>query len=85
MIGSTYASLFGLVESMKDEANGTATFAKAGFGLFTVRAQSQAMTVSLCPTSRLRSGRAFAISAVTSIFGYRLPMRFSASSRIHWP
>jgi putative DNA methylase len=24
-------------------------------------------------------------SAVTSTFGYRWPIRFSASSRIHWP
>jgi hypothetical protein len=39
-----------LVESMKVEANGTSTCEKAGFGLFTVRAQSQAMTVSSCPS-----------------------------------
>jgi hypothetical protein len=31
---------------MKVEARGTSTSAKAGFGLFTVRAQSQAITVS---------------------------------------
>ena len=37
------------VESMKVEASGTATPAKAGFGLFTVRAHSQAITVSLRP------------------------------------
>jgi hypothetical protein len=30
---------------MNVETSGTSTFAKAGFGLFTVRAQSQAMTV----------------------------------------
>ena len=39
-----------LVESMKVEASGTSTCAKAGFGLFTVRAQSQAITVSFWPT-----------------------------------
>ena len=39
-----------LVESMKVEASGTSTFAKAGFGLFTVRAHSQAITVSFLPT-----------------------------------
>ena len=58
-----------LVESMKVEASGTSTCAKAGFGLFTVRAQSQAITVSFCPTYGFRSGRSFAISAVTSTFG----------------
>jgi hypothetical protein len=35
---------------MKVEARGTSTSAKAGFGLFTVRAQSQAITVSFWPT-----------------------------------
>jgi hypothetical protein len=67
--GSRYASFPALVESIKVEASGTSTFAKAGFGLFTVRAQSQAITVSFCPTYCFRSGRAFAISPVTSILG----------------
>ncbi len=35
---------------MKVEASGTSTCAKAGLGLFTVRAQSQAITVSDWPT-----------------------------------
>ncbi len=39
----------GLVDSMKVEPSGTSTIAKAGLGLFTVRAQSQAITVSLLP------------------------------------
>ena len=43
--------------------------AKAGFGLFTVRAQSQAMTVSFRPTYGFRSGRSVAISAVISTLG----------------
>ena len=47
--GSTYASLPFLVESMKVDASGTSTSAKAGLGLFTVRAHSQAITVSLRP------------------------------------
>ena len=51
------------------EASGTSTCANAGFGLFTVRAQSHAMTVSFLPTSGFRSGRSFAISAVISTFG----------------
>ena len=42
-----------LVESKKVDARGTSTSAKAGLGLFTVRAQSQAMTVSLRPTIAL--------------------------------
>jgi hypothetical protein len=54
---------------MKVEVSGTSTCAKAGFGLFTVRAQSQAITVSFLPTYGFRSGRASAISAVISIFG----------------
>lgn len=45
-----YASLPGLVESMNVVVNGTSTSAKAGLGLFTVRAQSQEMTVSFLPT-----------------------------------
>ena len=32
---------------MNVDASGTSTFAKAGFGLFTVRAQSHAITVSV--------------------------------------
>ena len=47
--GSTYASLPFFVDSMKVDASGTSTSANAGFGLFTVRAQSQAITVSLRP------------------------------------
>ena len=50
MMGSTYASLPFLLESMNVEASGTSTVAKAGLGLFTVRAQSQAITVSFRPT-----------------------------------
>ena len=45
--GSSYSAL---VESVKVDASGTATLAKAGLGLFTVRAHNQAMTVSCCPT-----------------------------------
>ena len=70
---------------MKVEASGTSTWAKAGLGLFTVRAHSHAITVSFWPSYGFRSGRSFTISRVISIFGYRWPMRFSASSRIHWP
>ena len=51
------------------EASGTSTCENAGFGLLTVRAQSQAMTVSFWPTSGFRSGRSFAISAVISTGG----------------
>ena len=83
--GSTYAPLPFFVESMNVEASGTSTSANAGFGLFTVRAQSHAMTVSLCPPYAFRSGLSRTISGVTSTFGYRCPIRFSASSRIHWP
>ena len=83
--GSTYASLPFFVESMKVEASGTSTSANAGFGLFTVRAQSHAMTVSSRPSYAFRSGRSRTISGVTSTLGYRCPMRFSASSRIHRP
>ena len=43
--------------------------ANAGFGLFTVRAQSQAITVSFRPTQRLQVRPLCAISAVISIFG----------------
>ena len=64
-----YDSLPALVESMKVETSGTSTCAKAGFGLFTVRAHSQAITVSFWPTRAFRSGRVFAISTVTSTFG----------------
>ena len=81
--GSMYASLPFLVESMKVVASGTSTFANAGFGLFTVRAHSHAMTVILRPWYAFRSGRARTISSVTSTSGYRFPIRFSASSRIH--
>jgi hypothetical protein len=42
---------------MKVEASGTSPLAKAGFGLLTVRAQSQAMTVSFWPTYGFRSGQ----------------------------
>ena len=83
--GSTYASLPRFVDSMKVAASGTSRSAKAGFGLFTVRAHSQAITVSLRPWYCLRSGRSRTISAVTSTGGYRCPMRRSASSRIHCP
>lgn len=74
-----------LLLRMKVETNGTSTWLNAGFGLFTVRAHSHAMTVSDCPISGFKSGRSAAISAVTVIFGYRCPMRFSASARIHAP
>src|ERR1039458_8935205 len=67
--GCTYASLPSLLERIKDEASGTSTWENAGLGLLTVRAQSQAMTVSFLPTSGLRSGRSFAISAVISTGG----------------
>ena len=49
--------------------SGTYEFAKAGLGLFTVRAHSQAITVSFWPTYCIRSGLSFAISAVTSTLG----------------
>ena len=42
--GSTYASLPFFVESTNVDASGTSTSANAGFGLFTVRAQSHAIT-----------------------------------------
>jgi hypothetical protein len=58
-----------LVESMKVEASGTSTLAKAGLGLLTVRAHSQAMTVSFRPDVFLQVGRSCTIAAVTSIFG----------------
>ena len=70
---------------MNVETSGTSTSANAGFGLFTVRAQSHAITVSLRPSYAFRSDRSRTISGVTSIFGYRWPIRFSASSRIHRP
>jgi hypothetical protein len=54
---------------MKVEASGTSTVANAGLGLFTVRAQSQAITLSLRPMYGFRSARTFTISAVISIFG----------------
>jgi len=54
---------------MKVEASGTSTCAKAGFGLFTVRAQSQAITVSFRPRSGCKSLRPSATSAVISILG----------------
>src|SRR5258706_14903055 len=60
--GSTYVSLPGFVESVKVDARGTSTCAKAGFGLFTVRTHSHAMTVSCRPTYLLSSGRCLAIS-----------------------
>ena len=44
-----------LVESMKVEASGTSTWAKAGLGLFTVRAHSHAITVSFCEERAERS------------------------------
>jgi hypothetical protein len=47
--GSTYASLPALVESIQVEASGTSTSANAGLGLFTVLAQSQAITLSCLP------------------------------------
>lgn len=70
---------------MKVETSGTSTSANAGFGLLTVRAQSHAMTVSSRPMYGFRSGRSRAISLVTATFGYRWPMRFSASARIQAP
>ena len=54
--GSTYDSLPFLVESMNVDASGTSTAANAGFGLFTVRAHSHAMTVSLLRQAKLGEG-----------------------------
>ena len=83
--GSTYASFPFFVDSMNVETKGTSTCEYAGFGLFTVRAHNQAITVSLRSWYCFRSGRSWAISLVTLISGYRRPMCRSASSRIHWP
>ena len=58
-----------LDESMNVETRGTSTCENAGFGLFTVRAQIQAITSNFFPEYWFRSGRAIAISAVTSTFG----------------
>ena len=85
MIGWTYASFPFFVESIHVEARGTSTLANAGFGLRTVRAQSQAMTVSFRPSYGFRSGRSLTIARVTSTCGYRWPIRRFASSRIHCP
>ena len=73
------------VDNMNVDASGTSTSAKAGFGLFTVRAHSHAMAVSLRPSYGVRSGRTRTISGVISTGGYRWPIRFSASARIHRP
>ena len=54
---------------MKVEASGTCTLENAGFGLFTVRAQSHAITLSLSPICGFKSGRPFTISAVISTLG----------------
>ena len=83
--GSTYASFPFFVDSMNVDASGTSTSANAGFGLFTVRAHSHAMTVSFRPAYGFRSGRSATSPGGTSTFGYRCPMRRSASSRIHRP
>ena len=48
--GSTQAPRSSLRESTKVLTRGTSAWAKAGLGLFTVRAQSQAMTVSSFPS-----------------------------------
>src|SRR5690606_18356527 len=76
-LGCTNTSFPTLLERMKDDTNGTSTWLKAGFGLLTVRAQSQAMTVSFCPISGLRAWRFFAISSVISNFGYKCTIFFS--------
>ena len=73
------------VDNMNVDASGTSTSANAGFGLFTVRAHSHAITVSFRPSYCFRSGRSRTISGVFSTGGYRCPIRFSASSRIHRP
>ena len=83
--GSTYASLPFFLDSMNVDASGTCTSAKAGLGLFTVRAHSHAITVSFRPSYGFRSGRSRTSADVTSAGGYRCPIRFSASSRIHCP
>ena len=83
--GSTYASLPFFVDNMNVDASGTSTSANAGLGLFTVRAQSHAMTVSLRPSYGFISGRSRTIAGVISTAGYRRPIRFSTSSRIHRP
>ena len=83
--GSTYASFPFFVDNMNVDASGTSTSANAGFGLFTVRAHSHAITVNLRPTYGSRSGRWRTMSGVISTGGYRCPIRFSASSRIHRP
>ena len=46
-----------------------AALAKAGFGLFTVRAHSHAITVSFCPTRGFKSNRSLAKALVISTFG----------------
>ena len=83
--GSTYASLPFFVDNMNVDASGTSTSANAGFGLVTVRTHSQAITVSFRPSYGFRSGRSRTSADVISTGGYKCPIRFSASSRIHRP
>src|SRR5664279_3502511 len=56
--GSTYASFPALLARIKVDASGTSTCENAGFGLLTVRAQSQAITVAvmLSPPAPLPEG-----------------------------
>src|SRR5262249_217695 len=59
------------VESQNERTSGTWVPPLAGFGLATVLAHSQAITVSSWPVYSARSGRSMAISLVTCTFGYR--------------
>jgi hypothetical protein len=70
---------------MNEETSGTYAPLAAGLGEATVRAHSQAITVSFWPFNLASAGCWRTASAVTSTCGYRWPMRFSASSRIHLP
>ena len=69
---------------MKVETSGTSTSENAGLGLVTVRAQSQAMTVST-PAQRPEIWPLPHHFRCNFDRGVELADRFSASSRIHCP
>ena len=70
--GSTQAFFPFLVESKREETSGTIAPLARGSGERIVRAHNQAMTVASEPSG-------------SRAFGYRRPMRRSASSRTHRP
>src|SRR4051812_20804436 len=73
-IGSIHVFFPGFVDTQNDLTRGILA-RQPGFGLSTVLAHSQAMTVASPPPCSFGS----------FTFGYRWPIRFSASSRIHLP